>query len=114
MDAMTKAEKRSHERRAMRSPVEVLLPGRAALAMRATDISVGGIGLVAAANAPLGLEVQLRIPLPFGASGTQHFEVRARVQHSVFSSRDDGFRIGMVFLRPSDRLVVAIGDFLAR
>ena len=68
----------------------------------------------ASASAPIGLELTLRIALPLGRAGTQAFEVRARVQHSVFSSRDDGFRIGMVFLKPSDRLVVAIGDFLAR
>lgn len=114
MDALTITEKRSHERRPMRTPVELLLPGRPALAMRSTDISVGGIGLMASASAPIGLELTLRIALPLGRAGTQAFEVRARVQHSVFSSRDDGFRIGMVFLKPSDRLVVAIGDFLAR
>ena len=114
MDALTITEKRSHERRPFGLPVEVLLPGRAALTMRSVDISIGGIGLVAAVNAPFGMELQLRLALPLGAKGTQSFEVRARVQHSVYSRRDDGFRIGMVFLKPSDRLVVAIGDFLAR
>lgn len=113
MDAMTKAEKRSHERRAMRSPVEVLLPGGRRWRCAPPTSAWAASAWWSWPTRP-GLEVQLRIPLPFGASGTQHFEVCARVQHSVFSNRDDGFRIGMVFLRPSDRLVVAIGDFLAR
>lgn len=108
------AEQRAHERRPMRVNVEVRVGGRPPLALRSTDICVGGIGLVAAVNPPLGLQVDLRIPIPTKGGGVQAFEVRARVIHAVFSRREDGFRVGLAFLQPSDKLIVAVGDFLGR
>lgn len=110
-------EQRAHERRPLRTQVELLLPGRPLLLMRSTDISVSGIGLVANANPPMGLRVGLRIPLPNSASAAAAvtvYEVQALVRHSVFSIRENGFRIGMVFVQPTDKLIVAIGNYIAR
>ncbi|WP_374661534.1 PilZ domain-containing protein [Inhella sp.] len=111
------AEQRAHERRPLRTQVELLLPDRPAMAMRTTDISVTGIGLVASANPPLGLRVGLRIPLPNPGTAlapSTVFEVQALVRHSVYSVRENGFRIGMVFVQPTDKLIVAIGNYIAR
>jgi c-di-GMP-binding flagellar brake protein YcgR len=107
-------DQRAHERKPLRIQVELAMAGRPAVALRTTDISVGGIGLVAAANPPAGLVAELRLPLPQRGGGLQVFSVKVRVQHSVFSARENGFRIGMAFVQPSDALVVAVGEYLVR
>lgn len=111
---MAGMERRAHERRPLRTTVELLLPGRAPVAVRTTDISIGGIGLVVSANPPVGLEMDLRIPLPQPGGAVKTVSAHGRVQHSVFSRREEAFCVGLVFLRPSDSLLVAIGDYLGK
>lgn len=116
MEPIATREQRAHDRRPWRTQVELLLPGRPPLAMRTTDISISGIGLLASANPPMGLRVGLRLALPNALSASAPptvFELQAVVRHSVFSSRDNAYRIGMQFLQPSDKLLVAIGNLLA-
>jgi c-di-GMP-binding flagellar brake protein YcgR len=116
MESIALGEQRAHDRRPLRTQVELLLPGRPPLAMRTTDISISGIGLLASANPPLGLRVGLRLRLPNALSASApptEFELQAVVRHSVFSSRDNAYRIGMAFVQPSDKLLVAVGNFIA-
>lgn len=117
MEPLALTEQRAHERRPLRTQVELLLPGQPPLLMRTTDISISGIGLVASANPPRGLQVGLRLRMPFVPSATVAptvFEVQAVVRHSVYSGRESAFRIGLMFIKPSDKLLVAIGNYIAR
>ncbi len=116
MESIALREQRAHDRRPLRTQVELLLPGRAPLAMRTTDISISGIGLLASANPPLGLRVGLRLRLPNALSASAPptvFELQAVVRHSVFSRSENAYRIGMAFVQPSDKLLVAVGNFIA-
>jgi hypothetical protein len=109
-------EQRAHDRRPLRIQVQLLLPGRPPLVMRTTDISVSGIGLLSNATPPEGLRVMLRIPMPNRRAPTAPptvFDVQAQVRHSVFSSREDAYRVGLMFVQPSDKLLVAIGNYIA-
>ncbi len=116
MEPIALREQRAHDRRPLRTQVELLLPGRPPLAMRTTDISLSGIGLLASANPPMGLRVglRLRLPNPRSPSGPPTvFELQAVVRHSVFSNSEGAYRIGMQFQQPSDKLLVAIGNYIA-
>ena len=116
MGPITSREQRAHDRRPLRIQVQLLLPGRPPLVMRTTDISVSGVGLLSATAPPDGLRVVLRIPMPNRRAPTTPptvFDVQAQVRHSVFSSREDAYRVGMQFLQPSDPLLVAIGTYIA-
>ena len=116
MEPIATREQRAHDRRPLRTQVELLLPGRPPLAMRTTDISLSGIGLLASANPPMGLRVGLRLKLanPRSASAPPTlFELQAVVRHSVFSSSEGAYRIGMQFVQPSDKLLVTIGNYIA-
>lgn len=117
MDPLAFSEQRAHERRPLRTQVELLLPGQPPLAMRTTDISISGIGLVASANPPRGLVVGIRLQLPRAVgvlTPPPVFELQAVVRHSVYSGRESAFRIGLMFVKPSDQLLVAIGNYIAR
>lgn len=105
-------DKRQHERLAMRSSALLVLPNRVPLAVRTFDISTVGIGLVAATNPPERLGVQLRVQVPQRPLGYKEIDVQARVVHSVYSRREDGFRIGLVFLKPSSQALSVIVDYL--
>ena len=113
MGADTNAkEKRQHDRLSMRSTALLLLPNRAQVAVRTTDISRVGIGLAASANPPEGLVVQLRVQVPQRPAGYKDIDVQAKVVHSVFSRREGDFRVGLLFLNPSSQALSVIVDYL--
>jgi PilZ domain len=98
----------------MRSTAQVLVPGAQPVAVRTTDLSPNGLGIVAPVNPPQGLEILLKVAIPKRPAGHHVIEVRARVMHSVFSRRDDGFRIGLALVAPSLEASKVIVDFLNR
>ena len=108
----TPQNKRQHERRILRATAVLLLPGQPALEVRTSDISLGGLGIVAGANPPPNLICRLSVPLPLTYGGARRIEVVAKVAHSVFSSRDGGFKVGLVFQNPSADALSAITDYL--
>ncbi len=105
-------DKRQHERLAMRSTALLVLPSRVPVSVRTTDITTVGIGIAAAANPPERLVVQLRVQVPQRPLGYKEIEVQAQVVHSVHSRREDGFRIGLVFIKPSSQALSVIMDYL--
>jgi PilZ domain len=104
--------KRQHERRILRATALLLLSGQPALEVRTSDISLGGLGIVAGANPPPNLICRLSVPLPLTIGGARRIDVVGKVAHSVFSSRDGGFKIGLVFQNPSADALSAITDYL--
>lgn len=105
-------EKRQHERRILRTDATLQLPGQPGFQVRTSDISMGGLGIVAAANPPPGLVCRLSLVLPSSDGGGVRIEVTAKVAHSVYGSRSGGFQIGMVLLNVSAAANSAIVDYL--
>jgi hypothetical protein len=96
----------------MRSTAMLLLPNHPPIAVRTTDISAAGLGLVASANPPERLIVQLRLQIPQRPAGYKAVDVVGKVMNSVYSRRDDGFRIGLLFQNPSPQAMTVIVDYL--
>lgn len=107
-------EKRQHERRILRTNATLLLPGHPGFEVRTADISIGGLGIVAAANPPPGLICRVVLTLPNSSGGARQVEVTGKVAHSVYSSRSGGFQIGMVLLNLDAAATSAIVDYLNR
>jgi hypothetical protein len=105
-------EKRQHERRILRTNATLLLPGHPGFEVRTADISIGGLGIVAAANPPPGLICRVVLTLPNSSGGARQVEVTGKVAHSVYSSRSGGFQIGMVLLNLDSAATSAIVDYL--
>lgn len=106
-------EQRQHRRRVLQTLAQVCLPGQPPFEVRTTDVSLGGLGIVAGANPPPKLLVKVRLPLPQqGSSRTVAVEFEARVVHSVLSRRHGGFAIGLAFVRPSQALLQAVAGYL--
>jgi len=104
------AERRQQGRRALRGTAYLLLPGREPLAVRMLDISIAGVSIAAAANAPPNASCGIRFSVPSGGESVQ-IETQVVVNHSVFSRTEDGFRIGLQFKRLTDSQASAIKKF---
>ena len=91
-------ERRKTERKSLRTRATVILGQAQAFEVRTLDISAGGMGIVAQANPPPGVVLTVRFMFPLKPSGYAPFEARARVVHSVFSSVESGFKVGLSFI----------------
>lgn len=80
--------------------------------VRTVDISAGGMGIIAAANAPQGAKFTIKILLPTRAGGKQVIEVRAQVQHSIFAADEQGYKVGLIFVDPDRATTSAILEFV--
>lgn len=77
--------------------------------VRTIDLSAGGMGIVASANPRPGTVLSIRFAVPLGSRGQAMFESKARVVHSVFSSAESGFKVGLSFVElPPTSAAVAI------
>ncbi len=106
-------ENRRHERRALRSQATLLLPGGMTFPVQTVDISVGGVGVLAPANARIGTRVSIRLTLPVRPVGTTTFDAPVTVVHSVLSRREEGFKIGLQFVDLEARSASAIRHYIA-
>ena len=105
------ADRRQQGRRALRGTAYLLLPGREPLAVRMLDVSIAGVSIAAAANAPPNASCGVRFSVPSGLESVQ-IETQVTVNHSVFSRTEDGFRIGLQFKRLTDSQANAIKKFV--
>lgn len=92
------AERRVAERRNLRVAATILLAETQTFAVRTLDISSGGLAIVAAANPRPGVQFLIRFPLAQKNGPHALFEARVRVVHSVFSSAEGGFKLGLSFV----------------
>ncbi len=88
-------ERRNHERRILRVQAELLITGRAPMAVRTMDISEGGISVLCPVNLPARTECTVRVSLPVPPTGRKPVELRAVVRYSILSSSGGGFQLGM-------------------
>lgn len=106
-------DRRQNERKPLRTTSYLRLPGARPVAVRSVDIGIGGISVIAAANPPAKTSCVIRVGLPAGALGIKLVEVQASVLHSVFSGREDGFKVGLNFVSLSAEARQAISSYLS-
>lgn len=91
------SDRRGDERRLYRGGALWAPIGLAPLQARTLDLSVSGLGLVSPVNPPVGTRCQVRFSVPTREHGPMSIDAFAVVARSIFSSADDGFRVGLMF-----------------
>lgn len=109
---ITGIERRQHTRRVLRTTAHVLLPDNKRVEVRTFDISAGGLGIVAAINPKAGSTFNIRLNLVLTSTGSTTIEAPVEVTHSVFGSVEQGFKIGLRFLKLESSAISAIALFL--
>lgn len=104
------SERRGSLRKSLRTIATVHVAGQT-VRVRTMDISVGGMAIVAAVNPPPGMTFELEFDLLIG-SRVVTIRAKAQVMHSVLSSAESGFRIGLSFLSIDPASVSAIEQYL--
>jgi hypothetical protein len=106
-------ERRKTPRKAFFVMGQIAIPQRGGMAVRYLDISTGGVGLVSDLNIPARTRVHLKFTIMMADSSLYPFVVQAEVAHSTFSSLRRGFVIGLIFLNPTDELLMTIKQYIA-
>lgn len=106
------SERRRSQRKALRTGAVVGLPGGQRFEVRTLDISTGGLAIVAGANPRPGTRFELEFALPMGSRGVMPVRVTAQVAHSVFSSAENGFKVGLFFVDPQPQLAQAVAAYM--
>ncbi len=109
----TGPDRRVHERKKFRSTAQLLLLGRK-FDVRTLDISVSGVGIICSTNPAAKTPCSIRLSLPMKSSGLRLLELQAMVVHSVFSSANDGFSVGLLFVAPSAEATDVISGYMRR
>lgn len=104
------SERRSFLRKSLRTIATVHVAGQT-VRVRTLDVSVSGMAIVAAVNPPPGMSFDIEFELLVGGRGAT-VRAKAQVMHSVLSSADSGFRIGLNFLSIEPASVTAIEQYL--
>jgi c-di-GMP-binding flagellar brake protein YcgR len=105
-------ERRRAERKVLRTKALVILGNAQPFEVRTLDLSATGMSIVASANPKPGTVLNIRLSIPVRTGGNTPFEAKARVVHSVFSSAESGFKIGLSFTELSAVAASAILKFL--
>lgn len=90
-------ERRIAPRRILRTRVQVVLTTGPGLSARSLNISSTGMAVIADAPIASNTTLALRCLLPL-AGAMHEFVAQAQVMHSVFSSAEGGFIVGVRFL----------------
>lgn len=93
----TDDNRRRSDRKVLRTQAYVSLPGHPPFTVRTLDISSGGMAIVASANPKPGTSFTIQFTIPVKPKGGAPFTATAKVVHSVFSSGEDGFKVGLAF-----------------
>ena len=104
--------RRTADRRALRTSAHIELPGGQYVEVYTVDISTTGIAFIASASPRIGTSFTLSFPVPEKPKGQILCEVRVKVVNSVFSSREGGFRIGVIFTNLDPIVATSIKQFI--
>jgi hypothetical protein len=100
-------------RKILRSPAALVLPHREALQVRLHYLSTAGAGVVASLNLKQATACEVRFNLPWSQDhGHRAVTARATVGHSILSSRQGGFLIGLDFIDIDERSLGAISRYM--
>ena len=106
------SDRRVAERKSLRVDAVVTLPGDQRFTVRTIDISREGVGIVAGANPSPGTRFVIEFPLPLRSRSAMPLRVSTRVAHSVFSSSEGAFKIGLAFIDLPAQAAQAIAEFM--
>lgn len=106
------SDRRGEERRLYRAGALWAPVGLAPLQARTLDLSVSGLGLVSPVNPPVGTRCQVRFVVPTRDHGPMTIDAMAKVARSIFSSAEDGFRVGLMFEPLPEEATRAIQRFV--
>ena len=109
----SEAERRTTERKTLRTRATIILGQTQAFEVRTLDMSLGGMGIVAQANPRPGTLMAIRFMLPLKPSGYFTFEAKAKVAHSVYSASEQGFKISLSFIDLAPEAAAAAQRFVA-
>lgn len=110
--AAPNANRREHERKLFRSKGHLILFGEAVREVRTFDLSIAGVGVIASSNLQPETPCLVRLVIPVKTGGSNLFEIPARVIHAVFSSGEDGFKVGLRFVSLTPEMAQAILRYL--
>jgi c-di-GMP-binding flagellar brake protein YcgR len=97
-------ERRQFERKVVRTPALMAMPGQRPVEILTLDISVGGLGILCPTNPSPGTPCKIRMNLPVSLSERQLIDFEGKVTHSVFVSKQGSFKIGVQFVDlPADK-----------
>jgi c-di-GMP-binding flagellar brake protein YcgR len=105
------SDQRKHERRLYRTTARILFSATQVVEVRTTDVSMGGMGIVASANPKNGTTFNIHVLLPVKPEGVMPLEARVEVVHSVLASDEGGFKIGLEFKQLSAAAETALKRF---
>lgn len=112
MSASEEAERRTAERKGLRTRATILLGQTQAFEVRTLDLAAGGMGIVAQANPRPGTLMMIRFQLPIKPVGYTPVEARAKVVHSVYSASEQGFKIGLAFIELRPDVAAAVQRYV--
>lgn len=101
-------ESRANARRPLRTRGVLLFSGNQPIPIRTLDVSLGGLCLVAEIAIPAKIMGQLEMNVPVGGGNFEKMQVNIQVMHSIFCNKEDGFRIGVFFIKPPVNLITVI------
>lgn len=93
---LTGADRRTAERKYLRCRVQISVPGVGTGEAKATDISVGGMGILADYVLKAGVWLRVCFSLHHPDGSAMLIDLNACVMHCVLS-RDGGYKIGLQF-----------------
>jgi len=101
-------EKRANMRHALRTRGTLFFTGNQPIPIRTLEISLGGMSVVSEISIPVKIMGQLEINVPVGKGNFEKMQVNIQIMHCIFCNKEDGFKIGLVFIKPPANLTTAI------
>lgn len=101
-------ESRAHHRHTLRTRGQLLFAGNAAIPVHTLDIGVGGMCVVCEMTLPSKIQGIIEFNMSVGHGQFEAMRVNIQVLHSIFCNKEDGFKVGLSFLKPSAELLKII------
>ncbi len=107
-------ERRQHKRRALRTTAHVMLPDQQFLEVYTVDISAGGLAVVTDLNPRAGTRFYIRVNLPGRSGRNTVLEASVEVTNSIFGTVEQGFKVGLRFLKLEPAALLAVIQYVER
>ncbi len=105
-------QNRVHARHPLRTRGTLFFTGNQPIQIRTLDVSLGGVCLVSDIAIPAKIIGQLDINFPIGKGQFEMMQVNIQIMHSIFCNKEDGFKVGILFVKPPSNLMAAVQKLL--
>lgn len=95
---------RAYKRHPIRTRGHLLFNGRSPILVRTLDISIGGLCVVSEITLPIKIQGSIELSMPMGNGRFALQQINVLVIHSIFSNKEDGFRVGLMFINLAPNL----------